>query len=139
MGPVFEKVIIKNYEDSVKFELGFIQESEIRTNTIDAIVDTGSSYLCLPPKTIKELGLTYSGTSIVRTGNGPVGLRLFKGADIFVKDRYTQLPIMENLNDDLPALLGVLVLEAMDFVVNPITGKVDGNPDHGGEWMADMF
>jgi hypothetical protein len=46
---------------------------------------------------------------------------------------------MENLNDEIPALIGVLVLEAMDYIVNPLTGQVEGNPQHNGQWMADMF
>ena len=139
MGQVIEKVLIKNYDDSIKFDLGLIKEQDIREISIDAIVDTGASYLCLPPKVIQQLGLKYSNTSNVRTGNGLVELRFFLGAVIYVKDRFTQLPIMENKSDEIPALLGVLVLEAMDYVVNPQTGQVEGNPQHDGHWMADMF
>jgi predicted aspartyl protease len=93
----------------------------------------------LPPKAIQQLGLKYSKTSTVRTGNGLIELRFFKGAEIFLRDRFTQLHIMENKNDEIPALIGVLVLEAMDYIVNPLSGQVEGNPQHGGQWMADMF
>jgi predicted aspartyl protease len=139
MGQVIEKVLIKNLFDIEKFENGDIKEKEVRKVSIDAIVDTGASYLCLPPRAIQQLGLKYSQTSKVRTGNGLVELRFFKGAEIFLRDRFTQLPVMENKNDDIPALIGVLVLEAMDYIVNPLSGQVEGNPQHNGQWMADMF
>ena len=139
MGQVIEQVLIKNYDDSIKFELGFIKEQDKREVTINAIVETGASYLCLPPKVIKQLGLKYYNTSSVRTGNGLDDLRFFIGAEIFVRDRFTQLPIMENKSVEIPPLIGVLVLEAMDYIVNPISGQVEGNPQHGGQWMADMF
>jgi predicted aspartyl protease len=71
--------LIKNYDDSIKFDLGLIQEKDIREIAIDAIVDKGASYLCLPPKVIERLGLKYFNSSKVRTGNGPVELRFFKG------------------------------------------------------------
>jgi predicted aspartyl protease len=139
MGQVIEKVLIKNMFDIEKSETGIIKDKDIREVSIDAIVDTGASYLCLPPKAIKQLGLKYFNSSNVRTGNGSVELRFFMGAIVYLKDRFTQIPIMENKNDDIPALIGVLVLEAMDYVVNPISGQVEGNPQHGGQWMADMF
>ena len=139
MGQVIEKVLIKNLFDIEKSETGEIEDKDVRKVSIDAIVDTGASYLCLPPKVIQQLGLKYYNSSKVRTGNGTVELRFFKGADIYIRDRFTQLPVMENKDDDIPALIGVLVLEAMDYVINPQTGQVEGNPQHDGQWMADMF
>jgi len=139
MGQVIEKVLIKNDYDTVKLELGLIDEKDIRQISIDAIVDTGASYLCLPPNVIKQLGLKYYNSSKVRTGNGPVELRFFKGADIYIRDRFAQMQVMENKDDEIPALIGVLILEAMDYVVNPQTGQIEGNPQHDGQWMADMF
>ena len=41
--------------------------------------------------------------------------------------------------DECPVLIGQIPLELLDFVVDPIGGKLIGNPDHGGEQMIDMF
>lgn len=139
MGRVTETVTIQNYNDIIKFKEGFITEDKIRTVKIDAIVDTGATYLCLPPKVIKELGLVYLSSSSVRTGNGTIEFRFFGGAHILIRDRFTQMLVMENKDDSVPALIGYLVLEAMDYVVNPNTQEITGNPEHGGKWMADMF
>jgi len=36
-------------------------------------------------------------------------------------------------------LLGYLVLEALDFVVDTNQQKVIPNPSHNGEWLIDMY
>lgn len=139
MGRTIEKVIVKNYGDILKFEEGIISEDKIRSVEVNAIVDTGATYMSLPPKAIKELGLKYSSSSKVKTGNGPVELKFFDGAKIFIRDRFTQMQVMENKSDDIPSLIGYLILEALDYVVNPSTQQLMGNPEHDGNWMAEMY
>ncbi|MBM2817179.1 MAG: hypothetical protein HW421_3941 [Ignavibacteria bacterium] len=119
MGRTSEKVMIKNYDDIVLSDNGYIKSSEIRIVEIDAIVDTGAAYLCLPPKVIIELGLTFAYSKPVKTGNGNLELRIFRGAEIIIRDRSIQMQVMENKDDNVPALIGYLVLEEMDWVVNP--------------------
>lgn len=46
---------------------------------------------------------------------------------------------VSGLADDAPVLVGVIPLEILDFVVDPKGQKLIGNPEHGGEWMIDMF
>jgi hypothetical protein len=36
-------------------------------------------------------------------------------------------------------LIGFIPLEMLDFVVDPRDQRLIGNPDHGGEWMIDMY
>lgn len=45
---------------------------------------------------------------------------------------------MEN-NDDIPTLIGYLLLEAFDFVVAPKAQGVIPNPAHEGKWVADLY
>ena len=139
MGRISEKVLIRNYVDIANAANSIIQNNEIRSATINAIVDTGATYLCLPPKIIKELGLLFACITPVKTGNGKLELRIFNGAEITIKDRPIQMQVMENMNDEVPALIGYLVLEAMDWVVNPKTQKLIGNPENDGKWVMDMY
>lgn len=60
IGKTTEKVSIKNYIDIALVEQGFINKNNIRSVEIEAIVDTGAAYLCLPPSIIEELGLPYA-------------------------------------------------------------------------------
>jgi len=45
---------------------------------------------------------------------------------------------MENKDDSVPALIGYLVLEEMDWVVDPKSGII-GNPKNDGKWIIDMY
>ena len=45
---------------------------------------------------------------------------------------------MEN-DETTPALIGFLVLEHMDFVPDPKSQKIIGNPEHDGKWVMDLY
>jgi len=138
MGRTTEKVTVKNYMDVGNAALGALDPSRIRTADVLGVADTGAAYLCLPPSVIQQLGLLYSHTDRVRTANGAVQRRIFKGADITIRDRNIQMAVMEN-DQDTPPLIGYLVLEALDYVVDPKTQQITGNPEHDGEWVTDLY
>ena len=138
MGRVIEKVIIKNYGDIVKARENLINEDDIRIVNIDAIVDTGATYLCLPPSVVSKLGLPFHKSVQIKTANGRAIRRTYKGVEIELKGRSFVMEVMEN-DEDTPALIGYLVLEAMDFVVDPKTQAVIPNPAHDGKWTADLY
>jgi hypothetical protein len=48
------------------------------------------------------------------------------------------MDILEN-DDNTPPLIGYLLLEALDLVADAKSRKVIPNPEHGGEWIADMY
>lgn len=74
----------------------------------------------------------------IKTANGPAERRIFKGAEIELKDCTFGMEVMEN-EDDTPALIGYLLLEALDFVVDPKAQGVIPNPAHEGKWVADLY
>ncbi|MBM2817178.1 MAG: hypothetical protein HW421_3940 [Ignavibacteria bacterium] len=139
MGRTSEKVIVRNMFDIANATQGILKESAIRSVEIDALVDTGAAYLCLPPKVIKELGLPFANSTPVKTGNGKIELRIFDGAKITIKERTIQMQVMENIDDNVPALIGYLVLETMDWVVDPKSQGIMGNPINDGKWIVDMY
>ncbi|MCZ6680890.1 MAG: aspartyl protease, partial [Candidatus Poribacteria bacterium] len=65
MGQTREKVILQNYGDILKAKEGLIAENEIRSIEVEAIVDTGATYLCLPPSVIEQLDLLYAQSTSV--------------------------------------------------------------------------
>ena len=138
MGRTVEKVKVKNYVDVFQASEGLLSEDQIRTVEVEAVVDTGATYLCLPPSVIAQLGLPYSHSTSVTTANGDVERRIFGGADIAVKERNVQMQVMEN-DEHTPPLIGYLILEALDFVVNPKTRGLMGNPEHDGKWVVDLY
>jgi clan AA aspartic protease len=138
MGKVIEKVILKNYVDTAKLSEGQIQESAVRTIEVEAFVDTGSAFLCLPPAIIQKLGLLYSRSRQVITANGVVERRIFGGAVISIQGREIQMEVMEN-DETTPPLVGYLVLENMDFVIDMKAQKLIPNPAHDGKWITDLL
>ena len=151
MGRTLEKVSVINYGDILKAGEGLIKEEEIRSIEVSAVVDTGATYLCLPPNEIAKLGLPFHKTVQIKTANGRARLlpksseyggqasrRTYKGAEIELKGRSFVMEVMEN-DEETPALIGYLVLEAMDFVVDPKTQEVIPNPAHDGKWTADLY
>ncbi|MBI1928470.1 retropepsin-like domain-containing protein [Candidatus Poribacteria bacterium] len=138
MGRTIEKVKIQNYGDILEAKKGLITEREIRTVEIEGIADTGATYLCLPPSVIEQLGLLYSHSRNVKTANGIVERRTFLGAYITIKDRYELMSVMEN-DHQTPVLIGYVVLEVLDFVVDPKSQKLIPNPASEGKWMADLY
>ena len=43
------------------------------------------------------------------------------------------------LPDDRQVLLGQLPLEALDFWIDVVKQRLVGNPEHWGQWMAEVF
>ncbi|MCP4658425.1 MAG: hypothetical protein GY856_23670 [bacterium] len=138
MGQVVERVKIRSFVDMFAVSRGTLDEEEIRTVETDAVVDTGSSFLCLPPALVEDLGLLYSHSQPVQTANGAVERRIFSGARIEIRDRHVQMDVMEN-DSTTPALVGYLVLEALDFVIDPKARKLIPNPKHDGKWILDLL
>ncbi len=139
MGRAIEKLIINNYVDEVNAIEGLIKKDRIRTVEIEAVVDTGATYVCLGREDIEKLGLKYHDIVDIKTANGKASRRIFKGAEIELKGRSFVMEVMEN-DPGTPALIGYLLLEALDYVVDPKNQQIIPNPaSEGGKWFADMY
>jgi predicted aspartyl protease len=60
---------------------------------------------------------------------------VFGGATITIQRRQIEMNVMEN-DEITPPLIGFLVLEDMDFVVDPTAQKLIPNPAHDGKWVS---
>ena len=69
MGRVVTEVMLENLQDVWAVKDGLIRPEEIRRIAVkDALVDTGATYLSLPVRIIRELGLESSS----RPGTSPI-------------------------------------------------------------------
>jgi len=102
------------------------------------VVDTGASFLCLPPEAITKLGLIYSHSRNVITANGEAKRRIFSVASITVQGRETQMVVMEN-DETPPPLIGYLVLEDLDLFPDIKSQRLIPNPKHDGKWIMDLL
>lgn len=138
MGKITEKVLIINFGDILMISKGMLKEDAIGTEEVEAVVDTGAAFLCLPPDVIEKLGLMYSHSRRIITANGEVSRRIFSGANIIIQGRETEMSVMEN-DRTTSALIGYLVLEDLDLVSNTKSHKLISNPEHDGKWITDLL
>jgi len=138
MGRTVENVKVQNFIDIFRAGTGELNPENVRTVEVQGLVDTGATYLCLPPSAIAQLGLPFSHWRNVKTANGAVDRRIFKAADVTLLGRNEEMSVMEN-DEQTPPLIGYVVLEVLDFVVDPRSQKLIPNPEHGGKWMTDLY
>ena len=136
MGTVHAEIILKNSFDEGLARRGHIKPEEIRTETVTAIVDTGSMYLVITDELRQKLGLEIKEERPVNIANGQrISCHITDSVEIHWKDRETALPAMV-IPGATKILLGVLPLEAMDLMVNPVTQEIVGVHGDSVEFMA---
>lgn len=138
MGRTTAKIKVTNTYDLMRVVDGVLPASAVRSIEVEAMVDTGAAFVCLPPGDIEKLGLHYVRSVPIRTANGRTTRRIFEAARVELNERDLPVPVMEN-DADTPPLVGYLLLEALDLVVDPKSQQVIGNPAHDGKWVADCF
>lgn len=121
MGRFSVEVTVSNNSDRHAAELGLIAAEAIRQATIQGVVDTGAARLVLPESLARQLGLPEAGEARVRYADQrtatrrmatEVRLRLLGREGIFSA-------VLEP--DRTTALVGAIVLEELDFVVDCTT------------------
>jgi predicted aspartyl protease len=133
MGKILINLKVSNFGDI------FLNKETIRAIEIEnAMVDTGVTMLSLHKHQIDELGLKYMGKIKVRTANGSIERNIYGVARVEIMGRAANFDVME-IPDDVPVLVGYLILEQLDFVPDPNQQKLIPNPAHDGEYALDMY
>jgi predicted aspartyl protease len=139
VGKVIVAAKIENLFDIEEVFKGRISEDQVRRLDVDdAMVDTGATSLSLPKRLIAQLGLRQLRTGLARTAGGMTTFGIYSPVRLTVQGRDCTVEVAE-LPDECPPLIGVIPLEILDFVVNPKSQTLIGNPEHGGEQIFDMF
>jgi predicted aspartyl protease len=119
MGRITVEVEISNNRDVANALSGHLDAAKVRRTTIRGIVDSGATRLVLPLAVVKELGLPVHKTKIrVRYANGRTSLRTEVGEVVLrLQGREgVYRAVVEPKRDT--ALIGAIVLEDMDFLVD---------------------
>jgi clan AA aspartic protease len=136
MGMVYAEITLKNAFDEEKAEEGLIKEYEVRSITVNAIVDTGAASLVINEDLRQKLGLGIAEERSVKLADGRrTACKLTKAVDVHWKDRHwpcaaVVIPGAETV------LLGVIPLEGMDLMVNPVRQELVGVHGDSVEYMA---
>jgi clan AA aspartic protease len=139
MGRVVVKAKIESLRDLYEADQGRSKSEEVRTVEIeDALVDTGATMLSMPKSLIKRLGLRKFTSRRMRTARGSAMFHIYDTVRLTIQGRDCRIDVAV-VPDDCPVLIGQVALELLDFVVDPKGQRLIGNPEHGGEFMYDMF
>ncbi|MDR1787476.1 MAG: retropepsin-like domain-containing protein [Treponema sp.] len=132
MGDVRENITFKNAEDTILFNRGDLKEAEIRQATVPVLVDTGCHTVVLTEATARRLGVVMRDRQMVTLAGGVKHEGIKAGAvEIHWKDRYTIcFPVV--LPGEKEDLMGVIPLEDMDLLVDPVRQRLAGA--HGDVW-----
>lgn len=121
MGRFSVELTLANYRDQILAGAGAMSPDEVRQTTIQGVVDTGAARLVLPEKTVSELGLTAAGKARVRCANNRTATRqTVENVWLELQGRHG---VFSAVVEPKPttALVGAIVLEELDFVVDPVT------------------
>src|SRR5207248_8334418 len=133
MGRVVTEAEIVNLKDLWNAEQGHLPKRKVRRLRVsDALVDTGATLLSIPTRLIKRLGLTPFTKKRVTSAEGKAERALYEAVRLTIQGRSCTMDVLE-VPDDVPILIGQIPLEHLDFVVDPRSRKLIGNPAHGGE------
>lgn len=118
MGRFAVEFEVANNKDLGAADLGLLEPDKIRRLKIRGVVDSGATRLVLPEKVVKQLGLSTQGRVKVKYANNQ------KATRDLVMDVYVKIlgrpgvftAVVEPKRES--ALIGAIVLEDLDFLVN---------------------
>jgi clan AA aspartic protease len=125
MGNVYAEITVTNTKDMTRAQDGIITEKEIRSVTVNALVDTGATTLVINEELCQQLGLGIESTRTINLAGGAKGIcKVTEPVKIQWKDRHAYSSAVV-LAEGFP-LLGVIPLEFMDLTVDPIRRELVG-------------
>ena len=139
VGRVVVSAKIENVIDLYALNRGQIRDDEVhRVEVADALVDTGVTLLGMPKPLIEQLGIEQIGTGRAKTTTGFATFGIYGPVRLTIDGRHCSVDVSE-VASTCPVIIGYVPLELLDFVVDPKGQRLVGNPDHGGEFMFDMY
>ncbi len=139
MGRVTATILLQNYDDWRAFQRGQIPSEQVRAVEVEGLVDTGATALVIPKTIADQLGVPEVRRTTVRYADnrtaersvvGPIRLTVCNRTEIF------SAIVEEEANEPL---IGQVVLELLDLVVNPQARTLMPNPRSPEMPMIDIL
>jgi clan AA aspartic protease len=129
MGTVYAEIELINGEDFLKARRNIIGEEEIKRITVTSLVDSGSYMLAINESIQEYLQLPVIGTKKAQLANGEfVEYPIVAPVELRFKNRGTTCRAMV-LPGDSEILLGMVPLEDMDVLIDPLRQELLVHPD----------
>ena len=129
MGHVYADITILNSFDVTAAKKGLIAEGDIKKLTVNVMVDSGAMTLTINDDIAKQLGLEVQDRARVVLADGSRRECDFVGpVDIRFENRMASCSALVLPGAD-EILLGVIPLEAMDVIIDPLSQQLVVHPD----------
>jgi clan AA aspartic protease len=139
MGRVVVPAVVESLEDLYRVQRGEMAPDQTRrVEVLEALVDTGATALSLPRRLVEQLGLLPIRSRRAVTTAGVRDVPTYGAVKLTVLGRDCVCDVTE-VDDACPVLIGQVLLELMDLVVDPGRRQLIGNPAHGGEHMIELM
>lgn len=129
MGEVRARIGLENVRDRILADAGHLSPSAVRHIELDALVDTGAVMLLLPQDAVEALGLTLDGKIIVTLADdSKIELARARHLSVALENREMDTDCLVGPPGSEP-LIGQLVLERLDLIVDPVRQRVSPRPE----------
>ena len=129
MGKVVTKALLRNNQDLTRLADGRIAVEQVRQQEQELIVDAGGRVVGLPLSIIEQLGLPATRKVTVTLSDGSrLERQLYGELRVQVGDRDDVFSCVAK-PEGAPLLLGQIVLEALDLVVDCGQQRLIPNPE----------
>jgi len=126
MGATYAEITLKNAYDRKRVREGQIEEQDVPSVTVQAVVDTGAMSLVINEELQQKLGLDVTKKRYALVANGQrVSCYETDPVNIIWKDRDATVCAVVIPGAKI-VLLGAIPLEDMDLMVNPVTQELVG-------------
>jgi predicted aspartyl protease len=124
MGRFSVEVDLANHEDIILAKRGMIPSEQVRRIRIRGLVDSGAARLVIPGSVAKHLGLETSSIAKIRYADGHTAERsIAKEVHLAYGGRESVFSAVVEPDRD-SALIGAIVLEELDFLVDCVTQRM---------------
>ena len=129
MGITYAEIELISGDDVVLHRRGYIQKDQIRTVTVRALVDSGSSMLAITEAVKNQLNLLKIDEKQAELADGSiVRLEIVGPVEIRFENRITTVRAMVVPNSNV-VLLGAIPMQDMDVLIDPKREQLIVNPE----------
>lgn len=133
------KLTLWNNTDLDNVSRGLMKPEDVRTETVEALVDTGATQLVLPMDLCERLGFSTPKPATVRLADGKVQEIPHAGSirlSILGREMECDALVMP---PGTRALIGQVQLEVLDLIVDARSQEVRANPAHPDAPIIDLL
>jgi len=125
--------------DYFNAETGIISPDDIRSAEVEALVDAGANMLVLPAEVVKQLGLVEIQRRKARYADGRTAVRsVVSSVRVEIAGREGEFDVLAENAGTMP-LIGQVVVEELDLIVDPRSKELRPNPESPDMPMIDVF